>query len=361
MSDKDKPEEIPLSGGAAPQQPKKENVQSGPEPDAHFDQHENIGFAKSLENVTDDGELLDRIVTAPREDIFPWEDVTLPSKGLYYDWTSGVIQVHPWGADVDRILATSRLAQTGQSVDYLINACCKFPDGFEPTDLLVGDQVFLLYYLRGITYGNVYEFMVTCPNQECGATGTHLADLNELAETIVWGNESLGQEPFSITLPYLTKAAGRDVNVGIRFLRVKDSQAIARGKRAIKRAVGGGSKARMIKRQKKQQQWQPGQPAREPGAATPGQESFSADIPLDDTLTKNIEQIIVTALGSTDRHKIRQLVDRMHSSDLATIREWLADNTPGIMTQVEIGCPECGNESRVMLPITEGFFRPENL
>ena len=75
---------------------------------------------------------------------------------------------------------------------------------------------------------------------------------------------------------------------------------------------------------------------------------------------KNLEVLIVEAQGSTDRFKIRQLLDRMHSSDIATIREWLADNSPGIETRIDIGCAQCGNEFKVMLPITESFFRPQS-
>ena len=349
------PEEVPLSGGT----PKKPEKTQKPENDATDFEQSNVSeaLAESIRGVTDDAQIVDKIIQAPTEHILPWEDVELPSKGLYYDWPNGVIQVHPWGASVDKILATSRLAQTGQSINYLINSCCRFPGGFNPEDLLVGDQVFLLYYLRGITYGNIYEFIITCPNPQCQATSTHTADLNELAQTITWADESLGGEPFKVSLPFLSKTAGRDINVGIRFLRVRDSQIIARNRRTLSRAVGGSSRAKIVQRQRRKKEWVPGDPV---GGQQEHEETFSQDIPLDDTLTKNIEMVIVDVMGVQDRFKVRQFVEKLHSSDLATVREWLTDNTPGIMTQVEIGCPECGNEFRVMLPITEGFFRPEN-
>ena len=40
-------------------------------------------------------------------------------------------------------------------------------------------------------------------------TGTFTADLNELAETIVWADDSLGTEPFRVVLPYLSKKIGK--------------------------------------------------------------------------------------------------------------------------------------------------------
>jgi hypothetical protein len=45
---------------------------------------------------------------------------------------------------------------------------------------------------------------------------------------------------------------------------------------------------------------------------------------------------------------------------LAIIREWLRLNSPGIDTQVDLNCADCGQEFRVMLPITESFFRPQD-
>ena len=290
-----------------------------------------------------DADIVDSILQIPEAQLIPWEECTIPSKGIYYNWTSGVIQVRAWGANVDKILATSRLAQTGQSVDYMLAGCCKFPDGFDPTQLLVGDQIFLLYYLRGITHGNLYEFVTTCPNPDCQATGTFTADLNELAETIIWADDSLGNEPFKVVLPYLSKTIGKDIWVSLRYMRVSDSQHIIRQRRATNRAVGKGGRARVRKRQQK---------------GPPQQEIQTSHIDLDDSLMKNLETIVVDVMGVSDRFKVRDFVSKLHSTDLAIIREWLRNHSPGIDTQVELNCGECGHEFRVMLPITEAFFRP---
>jgi len=292
-------------------------------------------------------ELVDSIIQIPEEQLIPWEECSLPSKGLYYNWTSGTIQVRAWGANVDKILATSRLAQSGQSIDYMLGSCCRFPEGFDPTQLLVGDQIFLLYYLRGITHGNIYEFMTTCPNPDCQTTGTFMADLNELAETIVWADESLGSEPFRVELPYLSDKLEREVWVSLRFMRVADSQYIIRQRRATNRVVGKGGRARVRRRQRPQPQ------QREQHEVQTGH------VDLDDSLMKNLETIVVDVMGVGDRFKVRDFVGKLHSTDLAVIREWLRDNSPGIDTQVELNCGECGQEFRVMLPITEAFFRPQ--
>lgn len=291
-------------------------------------------------------EFISKLLQASPEQLIPWEDCTLPSRGLYYGWPDGIIRVRAMGQVAEKILATQRLAQSGQSIDYLFRECCRFPDGFDPVDLLLGDRIFLLYYLRGITHGNIYEFAVTCPNADCGSTSTHAYDLNDLAQTVVWADSSLGPEPFRINLPYLSKASGRDVWVGIRFLRAIDANEMLARRKTIKNAMAkpGGVRNKMASRnrsldtRKQRDQLQT----------------------LDDTISDNMEKIIVNIMGVQDPFAVRNLIDRLHSQDTATIREWMKDHTPGIDTTVEIECPDCANNFVIELPITESFFRPTN-
>jgi hypothetical protein len=327
------PEEISLTGNTD-QRP----VQSSATP---LNEQPVSEISKMVAGVSDI-DVVDIISRASPEQLIPWEETTLPSKGIYYGWTSGVVSVKAWSAKVDKILSTARLAQTGQSVDYMLKECCRFPDGFDTQDLLVGDQIYLLYYLRGITHGNIYEFVSTCPNASCQNIATHSIDLNELVTTIVWADESLGTEPFRVRLPYLSKTIGREVAAGIRFLRVRDATVIQREKKA-KNILVGGSRARIKPRDR---------------AQIPVDHSRD-EIALDDLVTQNIETVVVDIMGSTDRLKIRSIVNKMHSTDLAVIREWLTDNTPSIETMVELQCASCNETYRAMLPITESFFRPQ--
>lgn len=273
--------------------------------------------------------ILDKVISVPIDDVLPWEEVTLPSKGLYYDGAvpGGRVQVRPMGLFADKILATQRLAQSGKSLDWLFKKCVKFPgDGqFDPLNLLAGDRIFLLYYLRGITHGNEYEFIVKCTNEDCGVATTSSYDLNNLSKTIIRPTELSGGEPFKVSLPYLSKAYNTDFWVKVRFLRGYDMQNMLTQKKIV-RKVGGG-------------------PVRSVDA-------------VDETLEDNLNMLIVEAMGSTDRVKIKELVSRMHASDTAAIREFLKDNSPGIDTTITVNCSTCGTEMRMELPITEQFFRP---
>jgi len=287
-------------------------------------------------------EFLEKLLQTPADQLIPWEECYLPSKGLYYDgdWDGGLVKVKAMGQTAEKILATQRLAKSGQSIDYLFKECCQFPDGFDPINLLLGDRVFLLYFLRGITHGNMYEFAFTCPNEECQAVSTHTYDLNELAQTITWAKSSIGSEPFRIDLPYLSKATGRSVWVGVRFLRAYDANDIMAKRKA-----------------KEKMKVKPGNTVRNRNAAniTRNRQQTQA---LDDALSENLEKVIISVMGNNDLFKIRQFVSQMHAQDTATVREWLRENTPGIDNTVIVGCPDCNADHTVELPITEAFFRP---
>lgn len=284
--------------------------------------------------ITAEESLLDKVIAIPVDDVLPWEDVVLPSQGLYYDGVvpGGHVQVRPMGLFADKILATQRLAQSGKSLDWLFRKCVKFPgDGrFDPLSLLAGDRVFLLYYLRGITHGNDYEFIVKCSNEECGIATTSSYDLNDLSKTIIRPNEAIGKEPFKVSLPYLSKLTKSDFWVKVRLLRGYDMQSMLTQKKAIKKIQNVGRNMQ-VKAQSES---------------------------IDDTLEDNLNMLIIEAMNTTDKHKIRELVSRMHASDTAAIREFLKDNSPGIDTAITVNCSSCSTEMRMELPITEQFFRP---
>lgn len=281
-------------------------------------------------------DLINTYLNTPEEQLIPWEDCQLPSKGIYYNWLDGTVQVRAMTQTAEKILATQRLAQSGQAIDYLFKECVKLPNDMPSEELLLGDRVFLLYYLRGITHGNVYEFAITCPNEECGTTSTHTYDLNELASTIKPANPDLGREPFRIDLPYMSKVLNQTCYVGIRFLRGYDTNQLLAQKRAKKTMGREGPRARSLTNRL--------------------QRSTANEI--DNSITENLERIIVNVLGVDDPYVIKQFVAKMHAQDSAQIREFLKDHTPGIDTTIVINCPNCGGEFNIELPITESFFRP---
>lgn len=287
--------------------------------------------AKNIENK----DILDFIISKKPEDFLPWEKVTLPSMGYFYDGKipGGVVEVRPMGLVTDKILATSRLAQSGQSIDYLYKNCVRFPTEFDPLDLLQGDRTFLLWYLRGITHGNVYEFTVTCSNESCKRASVHEYDLNKLAETVQ--SPKVTSEPIKIQLEHFSKLIGKDVWAEARFLRGRDLSIIIQSQQNKQRIQGGVAR----------------------NAKTGAPMSEQSDS-LDSSVEENLNLIIVSINGNKDRMKISNALTRMSSADTATIREVLRQNEPGIDTNILITCPDCQNEMKLSLPFTESFFRP---
>jgi hypothetical protein len=282
-----------------------------------------------------------------KDEIIPWEEVTLPSLGVYYQdekggelIPGGKIHARAMGIYADKVLATARLHQGFQAIDWLFKKCVKFPasaGAFDPGDLLNGDRMFLLYYLRGITHGPDYEFLTKCTDPECGIASTHNYNLAELVTTINRPKKDLGKEPFKVSLPYLSKVTGRDFWVKIRLLRGRDVTAML-----LKR---GNQKA--LRPQKVR--------ARSEKVDEP---LIDNSITLDQTVSQNLSLVIVEAMGNDSRAKIDQLVEKLHAEDTATIREFLNDAAPGIDFQVIVTCPHCSTEMTMDLPITESFFRP---
>ena len=294
-------------------------------------------FSDSVKDLTDANDLLEEILRKGESELIPWETMKLPSEGFYYDNAipNGIIKIRAMGIEAEKILATSRLAQSGQSIDYLFNHCCEFPNDFDPLNLLTGDRMFMLYVLRGITHGNIYEFMVTCPNKDCKLSSTHQYDLNMLSETIQGPDPSLGKEPFRVSLPYISKVMGKDVWVNVRFLRGKDITSMATRDKFNKRAVPAAPRTERQVRNE-----------------------VNAGSSIDQTITDNLSMVIESVMGVQNKMKIEQFINKLHSSDTSTIREFIKDKSPGIDSMVIVTCPNCRLENRMELPITEGFFRP---
>jgi len=335
-------EELNIEGPDAPTSNTTTAISDGIDPDINKMETHVANLTDVVTPGASNEEFLTQLLQTPDEQLIPWEECALPSQGIYYGWPDGIVKVRAMGQVAEKILATQRLAQSGQSIDYLFRECCKFPDGFDPINLMLGDRIFLLYYLRGITHGHVYEFAITCPDKNCESVSTHRYDLNELASTIVWADKSLGNEPFKVTLPYLSEATGRDVWVSVRFLRAGDANdMLAKRKTKDKMMVRPG-----------------GVRTRKKGQSPLPKQIQTQNERIDDTITDNMEKIIVNVMGVGDIFTIRQFISKLHSQDTATIREWLRDNTPGIDNSVVVTCTDCGNEFTTELPITESFFRP---
>lgn len=275
----------------------------------------------------DPNDVLDFLLSKSQDELLPWENVTLPSRGLYYagQIPNGVIKIRPMGLHTEKVFATPRLAQTGQALDEVYRRCVKFPDeNFDPLDLLVGDRVFLLFALRGISHGNMYEYVVKC--SECSQECHSEYNLNDLNNTIKSSKHSM--EPVKVRMPYLSDLAAREVWAEMRFMRGRDLQVIGQKKRVVDRVLGSNKKDRHVL--------------------------------IDQSIEEHLNLVVTSINGNKDRAKIAQVLQNLHARDSAALRGFLRDDAPGLDTEIDIECPHCGCKMQMELPITDTFFRPQD-
>lgn len=302
---------------------------SSPQPDSSEDHKSDLSPKVpklDIKPTTSAAELVDLIISKSTDELLPYEPCFLPSKGLYYEGKipEGRIEVRPMSLVTEKILATARLAQSGESINQLYKKCVKFPDSsFDSQQLLVGDRTFLLFYLRGITHGNLYEFAVTCTNDSCKRISTHAYDLNDI--TIKHPDHQT--EPVKVKLPYFSQLTSREIYVDVRFMRGADLQAMLKRRRNIERAIN---------------------------TIRNDQNSM-----IDSLIEDNINMVVMSVNGVVDRHKIEQFVAKLHATDTAAIRNFIDNESPGPQTNIQIRCPHCDEEMKIDLPITDTFFRPK--
>lgn len=295
---------------------------------------------KQTEFVEEDEEqqpkesILDKILSMPEDEINPWEEVELPSGGKFYDselMQTGVVRVRAMNLAIEKALANQRLAKSGQALDIMLKKCVQLPDPeFDHLDLLIGDRYFLMFVIRGITFGNEYDFTLRCPN--CDMEGMYKYDLNDLFNTIRKVDKNRDYEyPIKIKLPYLSELMKTDIYVKLRYPTGKDLDNIFQSK--------FGKKAR---------------PKRRLENTADGLHIQASD----NDITTILKKCIVEVNGEIDPIKISKFINRLHAKDLAIINDAITEEQPGIDTTIMVECMHCGEQiGPVMLPITDNFFR----
>ena len=91
-----------------------------------------------------------------------YENITLPSLGKYYDdkMPNGIIEVRPMTAMDEKVLYNKRTKDEFSNIVKLISSCVRLPNELEMKDLTTGDLNFILFYLRGISYGDEFNFNI---------------------------------------------------------------------------------------------------------------------------------------------------------------------------------------------------------
>ena len=244
-----------------------------------------------------------------------YEAVRLPSMGKFYSGpnlpSNGVIHLRPMTGQEEQILATQRHVRSGVAMNMIFKSC--FQENIDVEKLLVIDRTHILIYLRGISYGVMYDVSLKCP--ECGSSFEHSINLNALVPRFC--EENFNSDDLVGTMPQC------GYTFKYRLPTAKDESDVNEYR----------------ERRAKQQ----------PQA-------------IDDTFVHRaallIQSISDGAVEITNTMHIKSLLQRMVVADVNYVRNVLMDPPFGVQTEVPIICPSCLCEWEVELPMETSFFFP---
>ena len=134
--------------------------------------------------------------------IFPTEEVTLPSKGLIYPkdnpLSKGVLEMKYMTAKEEDILTNESYIKNGTVIDKLLKSLIITPIDYN--DIIIGDKNAIMIAARVLGYGKDYTF--TYDGEE------HTVDLTEVKDKELEEKNLLskGQNEFEFTLPTTKKS-----------------------------------------------------------------------------------------------------------------------------------------------------------
>ena len=246
----------------------------------------------------------------------PTEFVPLPSFGLVYSPNSPLhnlkeIEVRYMTAIDEDILTSRSLLRSGKAIDAVLKNCI-LDARINPEELLSGDKNALITFLRVSGYGPEYKVEIDCPS--CEETSKYEFDLSQLEmKTLDVEPIEQGENRFHIQLPTGT-------HIEFKFLNSAEEKEISAAQDRIQR---------------------------------------STNSPVDRNVTTRLKNTIISIDGNNDPSLINQYVDTLNVRDSRALRKYMEDNTPDIDMNQEFNCPHCGHRGEVDVPISVGFFWPD--
>jgi hypothetical protein len=264
---------------------------------------------RQTESVSGSTELKEILEAIKSKAVF--ETISLPSSGKFYNGddgpTDGKISIRPMTGEEEQILATQRFIKKGTALDMIFSRCIRDP--YKVENLLTVDRTYLLIYLRGISYSNIYEVEIKCP--ECDSKFSNEIDLNDLE--VEYCPENFG--------PMLEgKLPTSKLNFSYRLSRGGDESEIQKHRERRVKNFGDST---------------------------------------DDTLIYRTAMLLERIEGITDKRELQTLIRNLPISDVNHLRNCTNEPPFGVDTKVSIACPMCLAEFDVELPLESNFFFPK--
>ena len=244
----------------------------------------------------------------PAEYKVPYDVLELPSQGLLYPNKKSSVKVEYLTAFDENILTSPNIVNSGKVLDVLLER--KVKDlGFDVNDLLEGDRMAILIFLRTTAFGEMYSQAVIDP--KTGKVVEGQIDLSKLEQ------KKLEVSPdengfFDFIFPQSKK------NVKFRFLTGNDETEISRM----------------------------------------DEEQLSRNNDISTKTTLRLERAIMEYGGTTDKMRIANTLKNLNIMDIRKLNKYIAEIEPGIIFRTTARIPGGGSVD-TFLKINKNFFWPE--
>lgn len=258
---------------------------------------------------TDD--TLQRLINKARAETTRYDEIQLPSLGKFYDGingpSDGIVHIREMTANEEQILATPRLVHRGTALDMVFGQCIQ--ENFNTQNFLSQDRIYILIYLRGISYSPEYDVEVRCPFTS--STFSTTIDLNSLP--VENCPDDFGPLDLTCVLPKTKFRVSYRLPTGIDDAKIQEYS----------------------EKTKKE-----------------------FDMPIDDTLLYRSSLLINEIEGVSDKIQIKRLLKELPAQDLNHLRNATTDVPFGVNTKIPLISPFTLQEFEAELPIGISFFSP---
>lgn len=246
----------------------------------------------------------------------------LPSGGLFYPAEQKTIKIKSFSYNTEEVLLSNFSGP--EKVDKIVSLVTDLPEGFSPSDLVTGDQLFILAVARALTYNETYDFSSSCA---CGKTEKHSLKVPDQLPVKLWtkNDEEVGDAFINIKSFRFQLPASKDT-IEIRYPTMAETAALTKWAESRKAHKLSG-------------------PKDDPTAMR--------------RVCLHIKSINGTAIESSDYEDVEKWLKdpKFSGADFVTLRSKMEDNDCGITQKWTINCDSCGAVYVTTIPINYNFFR----
>jgi hypothetical protein len=236
------------------------------------------------------------------------ERIILPSNGLFYEGIPCELTIRSLTTKEEQLLYGSTSDTT---IDKIIQGCIVEPQGYPLDDLIPADKLYILFKIRILTYGQMYNQYIFCPY--CNFEGSTEVDLDTLPCTEL--NEEEIKVPLRLTLP-----VSKDI-VELKVLTESDYKFIK-------------ERANKLSRQ------------------------YNKPFNQFERRLRFAKQILSVNGNKYDVFMAEKYYDSMHVKDVRYIDSALFSIKVGYQSKLETRCPSCNRDILVPFEMTSEFLMP---